>query len=109
MSLFHVDGKGRGETARTGQCPDRFHCRKQHPADWGCANGEIPRLSRPLERQAVLPRGLSRWRVVAILRITIRSLREGLLAHRHYVDLRSKGVPHRTAIEGAMGIVRPRT
>src|SRR5262245_54665697 len=43
------------------------------------------------------------WPVMSDLRTIWGYLREGLAAHRHYERLRSRGVPHATALREALG------
>jgi hypothetical protein len=82
--------RGRGETgtqlaalfARAGQI--LRHLRRRH--------------ARPAENEpqggSSLPTGL---------RLVAQSLREAFAAHRRYHELRSKGIPHKTAIRLALG------
>jgi hypothetical protein len=42
--------------------------------------------------------------MVSALRTAREAWRDGLAAHRHYEDLRSRGVPHEEAIRDALGV-----
>ena len=52
------------------------------------------------------PTAASCWPTVIALRATCDALREGLAASRQYEQLRSRGVPHDTAIRSALGFGR---
>ena len=41
---------------------------------------------------------------VTILRMLFEALREGLAAHRHYEELRSKGIAHDSALRQALAL-----
>lgn len=44
-----------------------------------------------------------------ILRMACEALREGLAAHRHYEELRSKGIAHDTALRQALPLAPARS
>jgi hypothetical protein len=50
------------------------------------------------------PTALSAWRMVAVLAAMVEALREGLAACREYEELRSRGMPHDTALRTALGL-----
>jgi len=50
------------------------------------------------------PTAASSWPTVTALRTMCDALREGLAAHRQYEGLRSRGIPHDTALREALGI-----
>ena len=47
--------------------------------------------------------------MMSALRTAWEAWRDGLAAHRHYEDLRSRGVPHEEAISEALGVGRGRS
>jgi hypothetical protein len=52
----------------------------------------------------VPPTALSAWPMLAALATMGESLREGLAACREYEELRSRGMPHDTAIRASLGL-----
>ena len=50
------------------------------------------------------PAALSAWPMVAALATMGEALREGLAAYREYEELRSRGMPHDTALRAALGL-----
>ena len=52
----------------------------------------------------VRPAALSDWPMVAALAAMGGALREGLAASREYEELRSRGLPHDTALRAALGL-----
>jgi hypothetical protein len=52
----------------------------------------------------VRPTALSAWPMIAALAAMGEALREGLAAHREYEELRSRGMPHDTALRAALGL-----
>lgn len=66
---------------------------------------ETDRTVNPRGRSARRPAAPFRPAVTA-LRMIYDALREGLAASRQYEHLRSKGVPHDTALREALGIGR---
>ena len=44
------------------------------------------------------------WPILTVLRAMWDAFRDGLAAHRQYESLRSKGIPHDTALREAIGI-----
>src|SRR5262245_41309125 len=52
----------------------------------------------------VRPTALSAWPMVAALATMGEALREGLAAQREYEELRSRGLPHDTALRAALGL-----
>jgi hypothetical protein len=50
------------------------------------------------------PTALSAWPMVATLAAMGEALREGLAACREYEELRSRGMPHDTALRVALGL-----
>jgi hypothetical protein len=53
------------------------------------------------------PTGLSFSSIATKLRTIWNALRGGIAAHHRYEHLRSKGIPHDTAIRQAFGVSRP--
>jgi hypothetical protein len=64
---------------------------------------ETHRETNPAGRSAP-PTAASSWPTVAALRTMCDALREGLAAYRQYEHLRSRGIPHKTAIRQALGV-----
>jgi hypothetical protein len=64
--------------------------------------GEIRRETNARGR-CTQPPAASSWPTVTALRAACDALREGLAASRQYEQLRSRGVPHDTAIRSALG------
>ena len=60
-----------------------------------CANEGKPLCTQPTAAAS--------WPTVTALRAGCDALREGLAASRQYEQLRSRGVPHDTAIRSALG------
>jgi hypothetical protein len=56
------------------------------------------------EKASGQPSASSSRPVAAMLRVVFQSLWEALAAHRRYEELRSRGIPHDTAIRQALGI-----
>ncbi len=56
------------------------------------------------QEQSAQPTSASFWPAVTALRTMGDAWREGRAAHRQYEHLRSRGIPHETAIRGALGI-----
>jgi hypothetical protein len=52
----------------------------------------------------VRPTALSDWPMVAALVAMGEALREGLAAYREYEELRSRGMPHDSALRAALGL-----
>ena len=52
----------------------------------------------------VRPAALSDWPMVAALAAMGEALREGLAACREYEELRSRGIPHDTALRASLGL-----
>jgi hypothetical protein len=52
----------------------------------------------------VPPTTLSAWPMLAAVAAMGEALREGLAAHREYEELRSRGMPHDTALRTALGL-----
>ena len=52
----------------------------------------------------VLPTAASAWPMLAALAAMGEAVREGLAAHREYEDLRSRGMPHDSALRAALGL-----
>ena len=50
------------------------------------------------------PTSASLWPIVTAPGMILDALREGLAAHRRYEHLRSRGVPHDTALRKALGM-----
>src|SRR5262245_20194236 len=50
------------------------------------------------------PTALSAWPMVTTLAAMGEALREGLAACREYEELRSRGMPHDTALRAALGL-----
>jgi hypothetical protein len=63
---------------------------------------EIGRETHP-RGQCTRATAASSWPTVIALRAGCDALREGLAASRQYEQLRSRGVPHDTAIRSALG------
>ena len=72
---------------------------------------EVHQARTPTGRSAPPPAASASWPIVSALRAMWGQLGEGLAAHRHYERLRSRGVPHATALRESLGIgltaVRP--
>jgi hypothetical protein len=51
-----------------------------------------------------VPPALSAWPILAALAAMGEALREGLAAHREYEELRSRGMPHDTALRTSLGL-----
>jgi hypothetical protein len=66
-----------------------------------------------LDREADLARltarraAFSSWRIATALRTIWDAWREGLAAHRQYEQLKSRGIPHDTALRAAIGLRHP--
>lgn len=65
--------------------------------------GQSCRATGPAGRSSRRPASLS-WLAVTGLRTICDAFREGLAAHRRYKDLRSRGMPHETAVQQAVGV-----
>jgi hypothetical protein len=72
-----------------------FHCAPNLDATHQATN--------PTGRSA-RPTAASCWPTLTALRMICDALREGLAAYRQYEHLRSRGVPHDTAVREALGI-----
>lgn len=67
-----------------------------------CCEGAQP--ERDLERRPGQRAVFSPWPIATTLRSIGDAWREGLAAHRQYEALRSRGIPHDTALIEALGI-----
>ena len=64
---------------------------------------ETRQATHPARRSAA---PAAAWPIAAALRAILDGWRDGLGAHRQYEQLRSRGVPHDTALSEALGIGR---
>ena len=69
---------------------------------------EVHQARNPTGRSAQLGAASASWPIVSALRAMWDQLGEGLAAHRHYERLRSRGVPHATALRESLGMGSPR-
>ena len=74
---------------------------------WNCDHApsldEAHRKMDPAGRSAQRTASSS-WPIATTLRTMCDAWREGLAAHRQYEHLRSRGIPHESAIREALGI-----
>lgn len=105
------DGK-RGKTvtqlviilARAGQILDRLRRNKRRRPGLTGRHGTQPAIAQLPECRSARPSRCSSWPVGTTLGMVFQSLREALAAHCRYQELRSKGIPHATAIRQALDI-----
>jgi hypothetical protein len=69
---------------------------------------QIHQAKNPTGRSAQPRAAAASWPIVSALRAMWDQLGEGLAAHRHYERLRSRGVPHATALRESLGMGSPR-
>lgn len=108
----HAARRGRGETgtrlaalfARAGQVVR--NPRRRQPHARLAENEPQTKITQPSESRSAQPGGSSSRLVAAGLRLVAQSLRQAFAAHRRYHELRSKGIPHETAIRLALRIPR---
>jgi len=116
VTSIRDDGKHRGKIgaqlgtmfAHVSRILDRFRRDKRQPAEPVERCGTRPKIAALSESRSGQPGASSSWPLGTTQRIVFQSLREAFLAHRRYEELRSKGIPHDTAIRQALGIPRVR-
>jgi hypothetical protein len=69
---------------------------------------EAPQARNPTGHSAQPLAASASWPIASALRAMWDQLGEGLAAHRHYERLRSRGVPHATALIESLGMGSPR-
>jgi hypothetical protein len=75
--------------------------------DYAPCFDEVHQARTPTARSAQPPAASASWPIVSALRAMWDQLGEGLAAHRHYERLRSRGVPHATALRESLGMGSP--
>jgi hypothetical protein len=107
-------GRTRGEIGhrfgimftRIRQILDRFRSEQRQAAE--LVERHVTRAARAalLESPPAQPVASSSRPAVTMMHLVFEALREAFAAHRRYEELRSKGIPHDTAITQALGISR---
>jgi hypothetical protein len=90
--------------ARAGQILNRLRRNERRRPGLTGRHGAKPAIAPLPESRSDRPGGSSSRPVGTTLRMVFQSLREACAAHRRYEELRSKGIPHATAISQALDI-----